>query len=190
MALFDWLRRIFPPPSSIPYEEKPPTPPYMVDDLPPNLEAVDPGVRIHRAAHDPDFPAKRDQAYQTLRGAISTVAEAQGFTAKAQSWMKQGPLGVATLHIQRSRYGFECYINLGFQPNEDAPHGIWENEDHIPLGRFYPPEADATVEPGTLIYLDIFENPAALDKPMEILSTKALPWLQEYLTNQDPPPLP
>ncbi|WP_323005119.1 DUF4304 domain-containing protein [Pseudorhodobacter sp.] len=150
-------------------------------------ETVDMGVRMHIAAHDPQFSAKREAAVQTILAAIDRVAQAHGFTKKPKSWAKLGALGTVSIHLQRSRYGFDCQINLVFQPLPEALEGTWGQDEFIPLGRFYPPPS-ATA--GTLTYLDIHQNPAALDQPMQVLNDLALPWLLAHLTNPQAPLLP
>jgi hypothetical protein len=146
-----------------------PEPPYVPD----------PGVRIHRAAHDPGFPAKREAAIAALTAAVNEVALAQGFAAKSQSWAKTGPLGTVSLHIQRSRYGFDCEVNLGFHAADGAALGPWEEEGHIPLSQFFGEAA------APLIYLDVLEDPAVLPAAMAALETAALPWLLAHLTDPD-----
>ena len=146
-----------------------PAPPYTPD----------PGVRIHRAAHDPAFPAKREAAIAALTAGIDGVAFAEGFEAKPQSWAKTGPLGTVSLHIQRSRYGFDCEVNLGFAPAVGVAAGPWEEEGRIPLGWFY------GEEPAPLIYLDIIETPETLQTALTALRTAALPWLVAHLTDPE-----
>jgi hypothetical protein len=146
-----------------------PTPPYTPD----------PGVRIHRAAHDPAFPAKREAAIAALTAGIDSAALAVGFEAKPQSWAKTGPLGTVSLHIQRSRYGFDCEVNLGFTPAVGDAKGPWEEEGRIPLGWFY------GKEPAPMIYLDIIETPETLQTALRALQTVALPWLVAHLTDPE-----
>ncbi|WP_155947159.1 DUF4304 domain-containing protein [Pseudorhodobacter ferrugineus] len=193
MPLPRWLRAFLPKPVS-------PTPPVPARDvhvlaastaaceqaradLQPSRDFIDTGVRMHIAAHDPEFPNKREAAVKTILAAIDTVAQTHGFTKKAKSWAKTGNLGIVSIHLQRSRYGFESYVNLGFQPLDEAPHGPWAQDDFVRLARFYPPSAPQSGEAGTLTYLDVFDDPSALDQPMEILSERALPWLVAHLTN-------
>lgn len=159
--------------------------------------AADTGVRMHIAAHDPDFPAKREAAVLRITAALDAVAAAHGFTKKPKSWAKSGPLGTVSLHLQRSRFGFDCMIELGFQPSDaapqnsaqnadqSAPSGPWAHEDFIPLGRFYPPALASLDSTGTLIYLDVLNEADALHQPMAVLSDHALPWLLAHLTNAD-----
>lgn len=150
----------------------------------PDQTAIDNGVRMHIAASDPAFPAKREAAVKVILAAMDAVAEAHGFTKKAKSWAKTGRLGTVSLHLQRSRYGFECYINLGFQPLSGEGKGPWNQDDFVRLGRFLPTDLSASGEPGALIYLDVHEDIAALATPMQTLDKHALPWLLAHL--EDP----
>lgn len=151
----------------------------------PNQAFIDNGVRMHIAANDPAFPAKREAAVKAITAAMDKVAQAHGLTKKAKSWAKSGPLGTVSMHFQRSRYGFECYINLGFQPLSEASHGPWAQDDFVRLGRFFPTDLTASGEPGALIYLDVHEDAAALTGPMQVLESRALPWLLAHLENPD-----
>jgi hypothetical protein len=142
---------------------------------------------MHIAAHDPAFPAKRETAVAAITMAIDRVAQAHGFTKKPKSWAKTGAFGTVSLHLQRSRYGFDCSINLGFQPLDGVLHGPWALDDLIPLGRFYPPSAGCSDAAGTLVYLDVLEQADSLDHPIAILTHQAMPWLLAHLTQADAP---
>jgi hypothetical protein len=184
MPITSWLRALF---SKSPAPEPAPAPPT---DAPAHAEyephVVDNGVRMHIAAHDPEFPKKRDAAVGTITAAIDVVAQAHGFTKKAKSWAKTGTLGTVSIHLQRSLYGFESYINLGFQPLDGAANGPWAQDDFVHLGMFYAPctaTAGSAAELGTLTYLDVAEDPDSLIQPIEILDKLALPWLLAHLTD-------
>lgn len=149
-------------------------------------------LRMHIAAHDPQFPAKRDAAVAAILAAIDFVAQEHGLTKKPKSWAKNGPLGTVSIHLQRSRYGFDCTINLGFQPidplsrgemQQDAiPTGPWAETGFIPLGCFYPQGLAGLDRAGTLVYLDVLHDDETLRQPMSVLSNVALPWLLAHLT--------
>jgi len=183
MPFPNWLRALIPGSGSDPIDASNPTAAAATQahDPQPDPHAPDNGVRMHLAAHDPDFPDKREQAFGTITNAIDTVAQAHGFTKKPMSWAKTGPLGTVSIHLQRSRYGFDCTINLGFQPLDDAGLGPWAHDDFVSLGRFYP--ASQGPDAGTIAYLDVFEVVDTLDQPMAALSQTALPWLTQHLTD-------
>jgi hypothetical protein len=172
-SLVSWLRGLFPK-----------RPPLTAPDTPdPHAESIDNSVRMHIAAHDPAFPAKREAAVDRIVAAIDAVAQAHGFTKKAKSWAKTGDLGTVSIHLQRSRYGFDCHINLGFSAlTGDAP-GLWAEDDFVALERFFPVETDAEEKPATLTYLDVHEDDAKLAETMHILSERALQWLLTHLTD-------
>jgi hypothetical protein len=201
MPIASWLRSLFPSLTITPNPSSAPQDGAVLEvsrlenaevraNLEPDPEAIDHGVRMHIAAHDPAFPDKREAAVNTILAAIDTVARAHGFTTKAKSWAKEGPLGTVSLHLQRSRYGFECYIHLGFQPNSDEGRGPWAQDDFVRLGRFYPTNILATEEPDALMYLDVVSNAETLNEPMEILANHALPWLMAQLENPEAHALP
>ncbi|SEN13313.1 hypothetical protein SAMN05216227_100823 [Pseudorhodobacter antarcticus] len=152
-----------PPPASAPERE-----PHQPDNM----------VRMHIAASDPNFPAKRDAAITQIIAAIDTTAAAHGFTKKPRSWAKSGPLGTVSIQLQRSRFGFDCDINLGWSPLSETPLGPWLHDDVVPLAQFLP-----VPDTAILIYLDVADSPAHLDAPMHALNTRALPWLIAHLTD-------
>lgn len=159
-------------------------PPQNAPDVA-EVEAIDNGVRMHLAAHDPAFPAKREAAVDSIVAAIDAVALAHGFTKKAKSWAKTGALGTVSIHLQRSLYGFDCHINLGFQPLNDVAIGPWVLDDFVALEHFCPEAVAGTS--GTLTYLDVHANAANLAETMRVLSEQALPWLSAHLTDPNAP---
>jgi hypothetical protein len=188
MPLPNWLR--LPPrtsTSSFPAQNLPADPalPFATAQSP-----VDNAVRTHIAASDPAFPAKREAAMIAILAAIEPVAAAHGFTKKAKSWAKTGPLGLVSLHVQRSRFGFEAVLNLCFQPTSGEPPGPWARDDFVPLGQFYAGVSAGGDRPDGadgLVYLDIHDNAAALDAAMQVLANAALPWLLAHLTDPEAP---
>ncbi|QCO55975.1 hypothetical protein EOK75_09620 [Pseudorhodobacter turbinis] len=165
MHLPSWLRAFIGRPS-------PPAPP-----------GVDNAVRMHIAASDPDFPAKREAAVSAVIAAIDEVALHHGFDKKPKSWAKKGALGLVSIHLQRSRFGFYCQINLGFQPASHRAEGPWAQDDFVLLGLFFPPDPSLMEERGTITYLDIFKDEASLAPTMRVLDDLALPWLVAHLTD-------
>jgi hypothetical protein len=154
--------------------------PAIAEDEP---DLVDNGVRMHIAAHDPEFPAKREAAVKSILSAIDEVVLAHGFTKKAMSWAKSGTLGTVSIHLQRSLYGFDCHINLGFQPLDGESFGPWALDDFVQLDRFFPPAAQVGSADGTLTYLDIHEDAGCLAELMQVLNDQALPWLEAQLND-------
>jgi hypothetical protein len=144
-------------------------------------DSPDPGVRIHLAAHDPEFPAKRDAALALLRKAVGAAMVQHGFAAKPQSWMREGPLGRASVAIFPSRYGFEAEVRLSFLAASGEPEGIWAEEGYLTL--------DAFGGTAAVIYLDLLEQPEALAMTIEALELRAMPWLIGHLDG-DAGPIP
>lgn len=136
-------------------------------------DSPDPGVRIHLAAHDPEFPAKRDEALGLMRDAVGAVMLRHGFDAKPQSWVREGPAGRVAVAVFPSRYGFEAEIRLSFLAADSDPQGIWAEHGHLTLEAFGAPAA--------LIYLDVLEQPDALASTLRVLEARALPWLIRHL---------
>lgn len=138
--------------------------------------------RIHIAANDPAFPAKRDAAITLICQAITDIAAPMGYTRKGTTWSRTTARGKSAIHLQRSRYGFAADINLRFlMPDGTAPdHGIWAQDDDVSLRHFYLSAESSGPENGVIIYLDVHDDPASLDLIMHILATRALPWLDAH----------
>ena len=138
--------------------------------------------RIHIAANDPAFPAKREAAVDLICAAITAIATPAGYTCKGTTWARQTQFGKSAINLQRSRYGFTADINLRFlaPDGHSLTQGVWAHDDDIHIQRFYIPGEGVSPEDGVLTYLDVFENPACLTVPMHILATRALPWLDVH----------
>ena len=144
--------------------------------------------RIHIAANDPAFPAKRETAVALICAAITAIAAPMGYTCTGTTWRRTSPQGRSAINLQRSRYGFTAALSLRFLlPDGTAPtQGIWALEDEIALHHFTAAAGGLTLG-DTLEYIDIIEHPASLDLPMHILATYALPWLDAHHTDGQPP---
>ncbi len=69
-------------------------------------------TRIHLAAHDPAFPARREAAYLAMAMAVDRVLAPRGFRRKGQGWAITGPAGRAVVHLGRGRFGWEAVVTL------------------------------------------------------------------------------
>ena len=143
--------------------------------------------RIHIAANDPGFPAKRETAIAAICAAITDIATPMGYTCTGTTWRRTSPQGRSAINLQRSRYGFTASLTLRFLlPDGTAPtQGIWAQDNEITLDNFVDTNVGADLAAFT--YLDIIENPASLDASMHILKSRALPWLDAHHTANDPP---
>ena len=145
--------------------------------------------RIHIAANDPAFPAKREAAVALICQAITDIATPLGYSRKGTTWARTTAHGKSAIHLQRSRYGFTADINLRFlTPDGVSPsHGLWAQDDDIRLQHFHLPTEGIGRADGVITYLDVFENPDCLTDPLHILATRALPWLDAHHTDATPP---
>lgn len=202
MPLRQLLRSLFPPKPSQTKAPPPPggegwgggplqtTPPTPGPSQPGGGEGpTDTSHRIHIAANDPAFPAKREAAITLICQAITDIATPLGYNRKGTTWVRDTRHGKSAIHLQRSRYGFTACLNLRFLTPDGTSlnHGVWAQDDDIRLQRFYLPTESIGSEGGTITYLDIIENPASLDASMHILKSRALPWLDAHHTANDPP---
>ena len=143
---------------------------------------TDTSTRIHIAASDPTFPAKREAAVALICAAITTIATPFGYTQTGTNWARSTHAGRSVINLQRSRYGWDCCINLRFlAPDGTYPaNSAWLTDDDIRIDRFYLPTEGHSTDKGVLIYLDVQADPASLDQPMQILRDRALPWLDAH----------
>ncbi len=142
-------------------------------------------ARIHLASQDPAFPGKREAAYQTIVAAIDTALRPLGYALKGTTWSRSTPQGKSAVHLQRSHYGWDVRIALRFlMPDGTLPAtGDWPEDEDVRLSHFC---ANAT-DPGTIAYLDVQGHPALLNYAIELLTTKALPWLEAHHSDAPPP---
>ena len=149
---------------------------------PARIPMTDNSARNHIASSDPGFPAKREAAVQIICDAISAVALPMGYAQTGTTWARDSAAGKTAINLQRSRYGFEAYINLRFlTPDGELPKtAIWQDGDDLRLDRFYLP--DEAPENGVLTYLDVIADPACMTLPMTVLCERALPWLDAHHT--------
>jgi hypothetical protein len=146
---------------------------------------LDDAHRIHIAANDPDFPAKREAAVTLICAEIDAIATPMGYTRKGTTWSRSSLHGRTIINLQRSQYGWHADINLRYiLPNGEAAHsGAWADGDDLHIGQFFQPDEGCGLEPSRIAYLDVSEDPATLDLPLHILRTRALPWLDAHHTD-------
>jgi Domain of unknown function (DUF4304) len=148
----------------------------------PDAGVRDDSARIHRASQDRAFPAKREAAVEVICAAISHVVTPLGYTRKGDTWSRSSAAGKSAVNLQRSRYGWECYVNLRFlTPEGNCPDGgLWTADEDVRIARFYGPGEGRGPEPGAISYLDVHEDTGSLDEPMMVLRERALPWLDAH----------
>jgi hypothetical protein len=141
------------------------------------MDDPDLSARKHRAANDPAFPARREEAWGRIVAALDGVLVPAGYGLSGTTWSKTSPQGKSAVHLQRNRYGWEVQIVLRFvTPEGEVPdHPDWPGGEDVTLAEFF----EATVsDPGTLAFVDVLERPACLDQAVEILREQALPWFE------------
>jgi hypothetical protein len=142
------------------------------------MDDEDRAVRIHTAANDPAFPARREEAYRVIVAALEGLLEPQGYALKGSTWSKVSAQGKSAVHLQRNRYGWEVQIVLRFVTSLGAvpDHPDWPGDDDITLAHFF---EHVDRDPGTLAFVDVLEHPGCVIAALEILNEQALPWLEE-----------
>ena len=192
MPLPRWLRALIPRKPSQTDGSLPPRGegwgggPVPTAPIPPTS---DQSHRIHIAANDPAFAAKREAAVALICQAITDIATPLGYTRKGTTWSRTTARGKSAIHLQRSRYGFTASLTLRFLTPDGTAlnHGVWAQDDDIRLRQFYLQSESCGTEAGEITYLDVHENPVCLNEPMHILATRGLPWLDAHQTASFPP---
>ena len=131
-------------------------------------------ARKYAAAHDPAFPARREEAFAAILSALQAVLEPEGYDLKGSTLSRTTPGGKSAVHLQRSRYGWDAQIVLRFVTPDGALPTDWPEDEDLTLWHFAP---DAVADPGTLAFVDVLDDPARLSLAIDLLSNRALPWL-------------
>ncbi len=142
------------------------------------MEDPDHAARVHTASQDPEFPARREAGFRAIVAAVDAALAPFGYALKGTTWSRSTVKGKSAVHLQRSRYGWDVCLSLRFLlPDGSAPDTEdWREEPEVSLSRF----SDAGVDPGTIAYLDVEEHPERLIRAIDILTTRALPWLEAH----------
>lgn len=136
------------------------------------MEDEDLAARKHTAAHDPAFPARREEAFARILAALDAALTPLGYALKGSTWSRISPRGKSAVHLQRNRYGWEVQILLRFVTPEGEPPPEWDGDET--MERF---GGGGGEDPGRLAFLDVLEKPAHLSRAIDILTLEALPWL-------------
>ncbi|MGL4235185.1 cupin domain-containing protein [Tabrizicola sp.] len=148
----------------------------------------DRSARIHTASQDPEFPARREAGHRAIMAALDAALGPLGYALKGTTWSRTSDTGKSAVHLQRSRYGWEVCLTLRFlMPDGSAPDtDHWREDGEVGLSRFVE-EGD----PGTIAYLDAEEQPERLAHVIDILTTRAIPWLEAHHDDPGnvPPPV-
>lgn len=134
-------------------------------------------ARQHHAAHDPTFPARREEAFGLIVAALDRALVPLGYALKGSTWSRSSRQGKSAVHLQRNRYGWDVQIVLRFvTPEGEHPaHPDWDDGEDMTLVRF---GGGGGEDPGRLAFLDVLDHPAHLARTIDILVDEALPWLE------------
>jgi hypothetical protein len=148
------------------------------------MEDPDLSARKHMAAHDPAFPARREEAWGRIVQALDAVLVPKGYALSRTTWSRTTAAGKSAVHLQRNRYGWDVQIVLRFvTPDGEVPdHPDWPGGEDVFLADFF---ETAENDPGTLAFVDVLDRPDCLDVVLEILREQALPWFDALHFPQD-----
>jgi hypothetical protein len=134
-------------------------------------------ARKHTAAHDPEFPARREAAHAAILAALAEALDPLGYTLKGTTFSRTSPRGKSAVHLQRSRYGWDATIVLRFVTPEGGPpdHPDWPADNDLTLWDF---ADELPRDPGTLAFVDVHDDPATLARALDLLTNRALPWVE------------
>lgn len=140
------------------------------------MQDEDLAARKHAAAHDPAFPERREAAFAVILSALSDLLGPLGYGLKGTTFSRLSARGRSAVHVQRSRYGWDAQIVLRFITAEGHPpdHPDWPEDEDLTLWHFAP---DHPHDPGTLAFVDVLDDSARLSLALDLLTTRALPWL-------------
>lgn len=140
------------------------------------MQDEDLAARKHTAAHDPAFPERREAAFAAILAALDAALGPQGYGLKGTTFTRTTSRGRSAVHLQRSRYGWEAQIVLRFLTPEGAPpdHPDWPEDEDLTLWHF---AGDLPHDPGLLAFVDVLDDPARLSLALDLLTSRALPWL-------------
>lgn len=129
----------------------------------------------HKAANDPAFPARREEAWGQIVAALDGLLVPSGYTLSSTTWSRVTTQGKSAVHLQRNRYGWDVQIILRFvTPDGEPPiHPDWPGGEDVTLAEFF---ERAESDPGTLAFVDVLDRPDCLNLVVDILREQALPW--------------
>ncbi len=124
---------------------------------------------------DPDLAQKRKAAVTLLDAAIDQVATAHAHAHARQGggWERQSSWCWSRVHLQKSRAGFACYINIDYAAQLAGQRGALRSTR---IGAFA-----ASVEDhnrlDSLYYVDLGPVSTLRDEVIGLLQRRAMPWL-------------
>ena len=134
-------------------------------------------ARQHHAAHDPTFPARREEAFGQIVAALDRALVPLGYALKGSTWSRSSGQGKSAVHLQRNRYGWDVQIVLRFvTPEGEVPdHPDWPGGEDVTLAEFF---EDMAGDPGRLAFIDVLERPECLAVAVDTLREQVLPWFE------------
>ena len=141
------------------------------------MDDPDLSARKHLAGSDPAFPARREEAWGRIVGALDAVLVPADYTLAKTTWSRVTAAGKSAVHLQRNRYGWDVQIVLRFvTPSGEVPdHPDWPGGEDVTLAEFF---ERAENDPGTLAFVDVLDRPECLAVAVTVLREQVLPWFE------------
>src|SRR5262245_29334865 len=131
----------------------------------------------------PDLKAIRAKVFKTLVAEFDATLRPLGYDRTGTEWRKASKFGRSILQLQKSRYGFNLYINVGRLPRFVLiPRtGMSGTRDGFVLARFQdfcPELPQRDYENDSLYYVKLHENAAFRDAVITIVRSRLVPWIE------------
>lgn len=135
------------------------------------VEPTDPGYHVA-------LVAARKRALARLTKELDAVLLTRGYQRKGSRWSRTGWFATTFVEIQKSRYGLDCYINLG----RDPPDRTWRRPSYREngcwrIGALAGSIADAN-RLDRLPYFKLDSEPALLEEIVALVADRAVPFLR------------
>jgi len=136
-----------------------------------------------RYMNHPDLKAIRAKVLKTLVAELEATLKPLGYDRKGTEWRKASKFGRSILQLQKSRYGFCLYINVGRLPRFVLipRYSMSGTRDGFALTRFQsfcPELPQKDYENDSLYYVKLHENAAFRDAVVAIVRARLIPWIE------------
>lgn len=148
-----------------------------------------------RGVEHPDFPGLRRRVVADLHREIGGIPRPLGHVRKGRLWVRQSLLAVTYLEVQRCRYGFGCFLDVGCEPRLlglGGPVPSYREGTCCRIGRFTGSAREAG-RLDALLYVNLEPGSPLRQEIEQLLRERVLPFLRSchkpFGRVTGPPPL-
>jgi Domain of unknown function (DUF4304) len=136
-----------------------------------------------RYMRHPDLKTIRKRVVKTLVADLEATLEPLGYERKGTEWRKASKFGRSILQLQKSRYGFCLYINVGRLPRfvllpRTSMSGTPDGFVLTRFQSFCPELSQIDHENDSLHYVKLHEDAAFRDAVVTIVRSRLVPWIE------------